>query len=124
MSKLTIFEPAMCCETGLCGVGVDPELLRISTITNTLKMQGVEVERYNLSSAPNAFVQNIQIKEILNKEGIKVLPVTMVNDKIIKKSSYPTNDELMSLLGITLDSLEEGQNKGGDCGCSGGGCCC
>lgn len=124
MSKLTIFESAMCCETGLCGVGVDPELLRISTITNTLKKQGVEVERYNLSSAPNTFVQNIQIKEILNKEGIKVLPVTMVNDKIIKKFSYPTNDELMSLLGITLDSLEEGQNKVGDCGCSGGGCCC
>lgn len=124
MSKLTIFEPAMCCETGLCGVGVDPELLRISTITNTLKKQGVEVERYNLSSAPNAYVQNIQIKEILNKEGIKVLPVTMVNDKIIKKSSYPTNEELMSLLGITLNSLEEDQNKGGDCGCSGGGCCC
>ena len=37
MSKLTIYEPAMCCETGLCGVGVDPELLRISTIENTLK---------------------------------------------------------------------------------------
>ena len=124
MSKLTIFEPAMCCETGLCGVGVDPELLRISTITNTLKKQGVEVERYNLSSAPNAYVQNIQIKEILNKEGIKVLPVTMVNDKIIKKSGYPTNDELMSLFGITLNSSEEEQKKGGDCGCSGGGCCC
>lgn len=124
MSKLTIFEPAMCCDTGLCGVSVDPELLRISTTINTLKKQGIEVERYNLSSAPNAFVQNIQIKEILNKEGIKVLPVTMVNDKIIKKSSYPTNEELMSLLGITLNSLEEDQNKGGDCGCSGGGCCC
>lgn len=124
MSKLTIFEPSMCCDTGLCGVGVDPELLRISTIINTLKKQGIEVARYNLSSAPNAFVQNIQIKEMLNKEGIKVLPVTMVNDKIIKKCSYPTNDELMSLLGITLNSLEEDQNKGGDCGCSGGGCCC
>lgn len=124
MSKLSIFEPAMCCETGLCGVGVDPELLRISTITNTLKKQGVEVERYNLSSAPNAFVQNKQINEILNKEGIKALPVTMVNDKIIKKSSYPTNDELISLLGITLNSLEEDKNKDGDCGCSGGGCCC
>ena len=124
MSKLTIFEPSMCCDTGLCGVGVDPELLRISTTINTLKKQGIEVERYNLSSAPNAFVQNIQIKEILNKEGIKVLPVTMVNDKIIKKSSYPTNEELMSLLGITLNSLEEDQNKGGDCGCSSGGCCC
>lgn len=124
MSKLTIYEPAMCCETGLCGVGVDPELLRISTIANTLKKLGIEVKRYNLSSAPNAFVQNIQIKEILNKEGIKVLPVTMVNDKIIKKSSYPTDKELMSLLGTTLNSLEEDQNKGGDCGCPGGGCCC
>lgn len=124
MSKLTIFEPAMCCDTGLCGVGVDPELLRISTTINTLKKHGIEVERYNLSSAPNAFVQNIQIKEILNKEGIKVLPVTMVNDNIIKKSSYPTNDELMTILGVTLNSLEEDQNKDGDCGCSGGGCCC
>lgn len=124
MSKLTIFEPAMCCETGLCGVGVDPELLRISTITNTLKKQGIEVERYNLSSAPNVFVQNKQINEILNKEGIKVLPVTMVNDKIIKKSTYPTNEELMTILGVTLNSLEEDQNKDGDCGCSGGGCCC
>ena len=124
MSKLTIFEPAMCCETGLCGVGVDPELLRISTITNTLKKHGIDVERYNLSSAPNVFVQNKQINEILNKEGIKVLPVTMVNDKIIKKSTYPTNEELMTILGVTLNSLEEDQNKGGDCGCSGGGCCC
>lgn len=124
MSKLTIFEPSMCCDTGLCGVGIDPELLRISTIINTLKKQGIEVARYNLSSAPNAFVQNIQIKEILNKEGIKVLPVTMVNDKIVKKSSYPTNEELLSSLGIALSSLDEGQNKDGDCGCSSGGCCC
>lgn len=124
MSKLTIFEPSMCCDTGLCGVGIDPELLRISTIINTLKKQGIEVARYNLSSAPNAFVQNIQIKEILNKEGIKVLPVTMVNDKIVKKSSYPTNEELLSSLGIALSSLDEGQNKDGDCCCSSGGCCC
>ena len=58
------------------------------------------------------------------KEGIKVLPVTMVNDKIIKKSSYPINEELMYLLGITLNPLEEDQNKGGDYGCCGGGCCC
>lgn len=124
MSKLTIFEPSMCCETGLCGVGVDPELLRISTITNTLKKQGIEVERYNLSSAPNVFVQNKQINELLNKEGIKVLPVTMVNDEIIKKSSYPTNTELITILGVTLNSSEEVKNKDGDCGCSGGGCCC
>lgn len=84
MSKLTIYEPAMCCETGLCGVGVDPELLRISTIENTLKKLGIEVKRYNLSSAPNAFVQNIQIKEILNKEGIKVLLLLWLMIKLLR----------------------------------------
>ena len=30
MKKMTIYEPAMCCSTGLCGVGVDTKLLRIS----------------------------------------------------------------------------------------------
>ena len=42
------FEPAMCCSTGLCGVSVDPELLRISTVLNTLKERGIEAKRYNL----------------------------------------------------------------------------
>lgn len=31
MKKMFIYEPAMCCSTGLCGVSVDPELLRLST---------------------------------------------------------------------------------------------
>ena len=44
MKTMKIYEPAMCCPTGLCGVGVDPELLRISTVLNTLKQNGVEVQ--------------------------------------------------------------------------------
>lgn len=45
MKKLSIYEPAMCCETGLCGVSVDSELLRISTVLNTLKNKGIIIER-------------------------------------------------------------------------------
>lgn len=41
MKNIAIYEPAMCCSTGLCGVGVDPELLRISTVSNNLKKAGV-----------------------------------------------------------------------------------
>ena len=37
MKRMQIFEPAMCCSTGLCGVGVDPELLRVSAVLNTLR---------------------------------------------------------------------------------------
>ena len=32
MKTMKIYEPAMCCTTGLCGVGVDSELLRVSTV--------------------------------------------------------------------------------------------
>ena len=28
MKKMQIFEPAMCCSTGLCGVGVDQSLYK------------------------------------------------------------------------------------------------
>ena len=30
MKKMIIFQPAMCCSTGVCGPGVDPDLLRLS----------------------------------------------------------------------------------------------
>ena len=37
MKNIRIFEPAMCCATGLCGPSIDPELLRISTLLSSLK---------------------------------------------------------------------------------------
>lgn len=53
MKKMSIYEPALCCETGLCGVNVDPELLRITTVLNNLKNKGIIIARYNLNSTPN-----------------------------------------------------------------------
>lgn len=40
MKKLEIFDPAMCCSTGVCGPSVDPNLMRIATIINALKEKG------------------------------------------------------------------------------------
>ncbi len=37
MKKMIIFDPAMCCSTGVCGPSVDPELLRVATTINRLK---------------------------------------------------------------------------------------
>jgi hypothetical protein len=31
MSKVEIFDPALCCSTGVCGPSVDPELVRVAT---------------------------------------------------------------------------------------------
>ena len=127
MKTMNIFEPAMCCSTGLCGVGVDPELLRISTVLNTLKQKGVEVQRYNLSSAPAEFVKNKAVAEYLQKFGPEKLPVVVVDGRITIAGRYPTNEEFTELLELPANVLGSSSNENGaSCGCgtpTQGGCC-
>lgn len=130
MNKMQIFEPAMCCSTGLCGVGVDTELLRISTVLNSLKKNGVEVDRFNLTSAPMEFVNNKVVNELLNAEGVDQLPAIVLDGKILIKGRYPSNEEFAKLLDIPSSFLGEAPNpfkimqkSTGGCGCSDGGCC-
>ena len=105
MKTMKIFEPAMCCPTGLCGVIVDPELLRVSTVLNTLKQNGVEVQRFNLTSAPTEFVKNKAVAEYLQKFGPEKLPVVLVDDIIVIAGRYPTNEEFTSWLELPADLL-------------------
>lgn len=119
MKTLCIYEPAMCCETGICGVGVDPELLRISTVLNNLQKNGVAAARFNLNSAPQAFVNNTDINKLINSEGVEALPATVIDGKIIKTKTYPTNGEIAEWLEIPASYLEGIETKKMD-----GGCCC
>lgn len=100
MKKMSIYEPAMCCETGLCGVSVDPELLRVSTTINNLRKLGYEVKRYNLSSAPMEFVKNKTVHDSMRKGGAKILPITIVDQTVVKTGKYPTNEEFQQWLGV------------------------
>lgn len=129
MKKMQIFEPAMCCSTGLCGVGVDPELLRVSTVLNSLKKNGVNVERFNLTSSPQEFVNNKAVNELISGKGVDKLPATVLDGEIIMTGRYPTNEEFAKLLNIPMSSLGNQpvkvkvttqRTKG--CGCSGGKC--
>ena len=123
MKKISIYEPAMCCETGVCGVGVDPELLRISTAFSNLKKYGVVVNRYNLNNAPQEFIKNQEINKLIMGDGVESLPATVVDGKIVMTKKYPTNAEIAELLGVPKSYLgEEKKPSGGGC-CNGGGCC-
>ncbi|MDB1941424.1 arsenite efflux transporter metallochaperone ArsD [Clostridium tertium] len=122
MKKMIIFDPAMCCSTGVCGPSVNPELLRVSTLINNLNSKGILVERYNLTSNPQIFVDNKTINEILMKQGVDVLPVTVVDGKVVKMGSYPTNDEFCNLLEISSDLLKVEEKISNTCCCKGG-CC-
>ena len=118
MKTMKIYEPAMCCPTGLCGVGVDPELLRISTVLNTLKQNDIEVQRFNLTSAPAEFVKSKAVTEYLQKFGPEKLPVVTVEDIIVITGRYPTNAEFTSWLDLSGDVL------GVQCCEAESSCCC
>lgn len=123
MKKMIIFEPAMCCSTGVCGPSVDPELLRVSTVINNLKNKGVLVERYNLSGNPQIFVDNKEINKIINSDGVETLPVTMVDGVVVKTKAYPTDDEFCNLLGLPADFLKATVKRASSCCCGPKGCC-
>lgn len=124
MKKMSIYEPAMCCDTGICGVSVDPELLRISTVLNALKKNGIAIDRFNLNSAPMAFVNNKVINNFINEKGVDGLPAVMLDDEIIITGRYPSNEEIISFLDIPESYLTESKPaKKSSCCCSDDKCC-
>jgi hypothetical protein len=123
MSKMIIYDPAMCCSTGVCGPSVDPELLRVAAIISNLQKKGIGIERYNLSGNPEAFVSDAAISELLRQHGPKILPAVVVDGKIVKTKAYPTNEEFAKWLGIPADDIGGGKQPAKKCNCGPGGCC-
>lgn len=106
MNHIVIYDPPMCCPTGLCGANVNPELLRIATLISKLNKRGAGISRFSLSQNPKAFINNTQIRALLNTEGKSVLPITMVNNQIVKKGEYLTNEEFCYYLNIPYEQVE------------------
>lgn len=99
MSKVQVFDPPMCCSTGVCGPEVDPALVRFASDLEWLKSSGVEVERFNLAQSPAAFVGNPLVAEaIRGKDG--ELPLLLVDGKIAAQGSYPSREVLAELAGV------------------------
>jgi hypothetical protein len=105
MTTIEIYDPAMCCSTGVCGPVVDPELIRMSVVVNNLKKKDITVSRFNLSSEPNAFVSSPLVKQLLTDKGPDVLPVVIVDGQLAKERGYPSNEELAEWTGIPVEEL-------------------
>lgn len=93
MKTLQIYDPPMCCSTGLCGTEIDPALVSLAALLKQLSQRGIRVERYNLGQQPMAFVQNPTVKALLDSEGMEVLPLILIDGEVYRKGSYPTAAE-------------------------------
>lgn len=125
MLKLEVFDPPMCCSTGICGSSVDPTLVTFASDLEWLKTKGVDVVRHGLSLEPTEFVKNEVVKNLLNKEGNGCLPIIMIGTQIASKSCYPSREKLASICKINFDEeeappvhREENCCCGVDCDCS------
>ncbi|MBE0447437.1 MAG: arsenite efflux transporter metallochaperone ArsD [Actinobacteria bacterium] len=100
MLRIEIYDPPMCCSSGLCGPSIDPVLVKVNDAVLMLKKQGVEVERFNLAQQPKDFMANKQVADLLHKNGKKILPIIIVNGEVFKTSEYPSYEDLCKALGI------------------------
>lgn len=100
MKKLQVFDPALCCSTGVCGTEVDQALVDFSADADWLKQVGIAVERFNLAQQPLAFAQNETVKNFLHEQGDKALPLILLDGGIALSGRYPTRQELAQWLGI------------------------
>lgn len=99
MSRVQVFDPPMCCSTGVCGPEVDPKLVRFAADLDWLKSQGVTVERYNLAQQPAVFVGNELVKCTLAAEGNDCLPLILVGGQIVSRGTYPARAALARFAG-------------------------
>ena len=102
MPKIEVFDPAMCCSTGVCGPKVDPNLARFASDLEALKRAGATVTRYNLSQQPGAFIENAAVAEAM-QQG-ECLPLILVDGRIVAEKTYPTREALASLVGVSLEA--------------------
>lgn len=104
--KLEVFDPPMCCSTGICGPNVDPALVQFASDFLWVAGQGVHVERYNLAQQPQAYAANETVKAALAKDGNACLPLILFNGAIVSKGRYPDREELAKLVGLEPDGTK------------------
>lgn len=123
MSRVQIYDKAMCCSTGVCGPQVDPALPRFAADLEWLSSRGHQVERFNLAQEPARFAGNAKVQKLLAEEGVECLPLVIVDDRVLSRSEYPSRENLALWTGTsvvptaTLPMATDSQSCDRDSGC-------
>ena len=100
MKNIQVYDPPMCCSSGVCGAEVDSHLVNFAVSLQWLGMNGVQVERFNPLHQYDAFAANASVTKTVNEKGIECLPLILVNGEIVSTGSYPSRLELADLVGL------------------------
>ena len=120
MKSIQVFDPALCCSTGVCGVEVDQKLVTFAADVEWAKQNGAAIERFNLAQQPMAFAENATVKGLLEAAGQEALPVVLVDGQLVLAGRYPTRDDLARWTGLAPQAVEA---QGAASCCAGGSCC-
>ena len=127
MVNIRVFEPALCCNTGVCGEDVDQALVAFSADLDFFASQGVDIARHNLANDPAVFVQNPIVTNFLTAAGSEGLPLVLVDDVTVLTGRYPTRDMLARYAGLALAEPKTltlaAPASQGCCGGSSSSCC-
>lgn len=93
MKTIQVYDPPMCCSTGICGTDIDPDLVSFAAMLAQFAQHGIHIERHNLAQNPIAFVENPAVKALLESGGTDGLPLIFWDGEVKLKGRYPTKAE-------------------------------
>ena len=114
MKAIQVFDPPLCCNTGVCGADVDQSLVDFSADVSWANRNGARIDRFNLAQQPMAFAENTTVKGFLERSGQAGLPLVLVEGEIAMAGRYPTRGELIRWAGL-LPIAEEPKPPGNCC---------
>lgn len=124
MATIEVFDPALCCSTGVCGSDVDQALVTFSADVDWARQQGAQITRFNLAQQPMAFAENKTVKAFLERSGPDALPLVLIDGEFALAGRYPQRAELARWAGLGATPSEASRPAPAQgCGCAGGGCC-
>lgn len=123
MTTIRVYEPALCCNTGVCGPDLDESLVTFTADLGALQELGVDIERHNLANDPTAFATDDTVRAFLQVAGSDGLPLTLVDGVTVMTGSYPARDQLLRYAGVAsavvpagVSTLVVSEESGSCCG--------
>ena len=93
-ADVEFFDPPMCCPTGLCGPTLDQTLLDVNEMIFALQREDLRVERYQMSSNPNAFLGNAEVMKLVRENQMGPCRSPLFTARLLKVGAYPSLDEI------------------------------